>query len=270
MASFSSDHKQNSSFILLPSEIRIQIYECLITLRNSRIDIGPVELHHHMRHRESRKYPPRRRLRTITDRVRGISGEVTNCWTPKWGKDMLDLRIMIVSQQIHEETCKLLYSDNLFSKRPLTSTKDFDRCEWRAACEYLSQNTSLERLHLCVYSVRSRFSAYESSVGISQANVYEENNRIRHFTQHPELEWARQLTRIKGLKEVQVEASIEQCYPPRSGVMEFFLRFSPMIEGEFALWLKAYMTDRFKLCRSHLGSGDRGAKIEGLENLSEQ
>lgn len=35
-------------------------------------------------------------------------------------------------------------------KRSLPYTKDFDRCEWRNACAFISQNLRLVRFDLCV------------------------------------------------------------------------------------------------------------------------
>ena len=279
-----SDHQAFSPLLRLPSEIRIQIYECLIPLRNSRLNISPIELDPVLEQSDSCKpCPHRRRFRLLTDRVRGTSGPATYCWRPVPGQEVLDLHVMGVNRQIHEETCEMLYSNNLFyfgeniecivpflldltdagraslkriamTKRSLTNTKDFDRCEWGAACEYLSQNMSIECLDLYVYGVKSRISVNASCTTTSQNSDYvcRHCNCVRDFEAHDELEWARQLRSIKGLKKLQVKANIEECYPPRSGVMDFFLKFSPRIEGDFALWLRTCMTfrptDVIKIC----------------------
>lgn len=56
------------------------------------------------------------------------------------------------------------------------------------------------------------------------------------------MEWARQVTAIKGLEVLNVKAHLEHCPSPmNSRAMAFFVDFSASIEGGFADWLRGKM-----------------------------
>ena len=56
------------------------------------------------------------------------------------------------------------------------------------------------------------------------------------------MEWARQVSAIKGLEALNVKANLEHCPPPtNSRAMAFFIDFSASIEGGFADWLRGSM-----------------------------
>lgn len=122
-------------------------------------------------------------------------------------------------------------------KRSLLNTRSFDRCEWAAACEYISQHLSLERLDLDVIGTSTRegiASHYGGLAGLPEVSprVLESNELF---------EWARQLASIKGLKEANVRAIYDNSYSVPSGVMELVAAFSPVIETDFARWLRDHM-----------------------------
>ena len=55
------------------------------------------------------------------------------------------------------------------------------------------------------------------------------------------MEWARQLSQIKGLGVLNVKAIMENCPPPQSSMMVFFVNFSASIERGFREYMTSVM-----------------------------
>ena len=55
------------------------------------------------------------------------------------------------------------------------------------------------------------------------------------------MEWARQLSEIQGLGTLNVRAIMENCPPPQSSMMMFFVNFSASIERGFREYMNSVM-----------------------------
>lgn len=253
-------------FLCLPSEIRLQIYKLLLSNHDDktlRIRTEEPSIY------ERRKHEKRQRcsFRFIADRMRSRSAQSTYTLQKAPGQS-LHPSILAANHQIHAEASNVLYSEHTFefckdiesilpflqdltpvalasikrinmTKRALPYTKDFDRCEWESACEFISQNMSLTRLDLGVLggtpSLAGQLAArWESKDTFSQSD-------FGIISKLGEMEWAIQVGAIKGLKELNVRAVLEHCPIPCSDAMAFFVNFSASIEKGFAEWLKGIM-----------------------------
>ena len=138
-----------------------------------------------------------------------------------------------------------------FTKRSLSNLKRFDECEWRIMCEYVSRHLQLERIDLEVLGLQDPGRSFagdsnddvEPSVSVlrgalGRARPIQQRFTPQVFEGNDRFEWARQLACVKGLREVNVRATMENCFSPGSEVMKFFLAFSPVIETDFARWLR--------------------------------
>lgn len=77
-----------------------------------------------------------------------------------------------------------------------------------------------------------------------------------------EMEWARQLAAVRGLKGVTVRAVMEHCPAPESSAMAFFVGFSRSIEGGFGEWLRGVMVKEEEGYGRAEGEGEQ-EKVEG-------
>ena len=176
--------------------------------------------------------------------------------------------IMRVNSQIHRECCETLYGRHVFefgdqiecivpflqdltdvgraslkrisiTKRLLTSQKDFDKCEWQTACDYISRKLSLDRLYLIVRGVRARSKGQSDSRDSSSSDDFRLSTEL--FMKDERLEWARQLSTVKILKNLHVSAELDEMYLPKTEFMDFYAGFSKVIETDFADHLKSVM-----------------------------
>lgn len=266
-----SDH---SPFLRLPYEIRFSIYQQLLFSNEQAhkvsngyafcIQVGDVS-----------SYPFRTQFRFLNNRILGTSESRTYVSRPAPEVDYLaelDSRswtsIMRVNSKINRECCETLYGRHVFesgdqiecivpflqdltdvgraslkrisiTKRLLTSQKDFDKCEWDIACNYIAQNLSLDHLYLVVRGVRARSTGQSGSRDSSGGDDFRLN--LESLMQDEKLEWARQFSAAKGLKDLHVSAELDEMYLPKSEFMDFYARFSNVIETEFADHLKSIM-----------------------------
>lgn len=58
---------------------------------------------------------------------------------------------------------------------------------------------------------------------------------------HEEMEWAKQVSAVKGLRTLNVKEVMEHCPIPTSEAMQFFIKFSASIETGFAEYMKDLM-----------------------------
>ncbi|KAF2191062.1 hypothetical protein K469DRAFT_622386, partial [Zopfia rhizophila CBS 207.26] len=187
--------------------------------------------------------------------------------------------LLLLNHQIHAEASKALYGTYTFNfstsiealvpflsdltppalnslrslsltKKPLPYTKEFDKAEWTAACDFLSAATSnaslsLRSLHLNIVAGRPGDEGWNNVVPI-QKHDFEVLRRARkewNADSGFDLEWVEQLMQIKGLKEVGVRAIVEHCPRPRSEMMAFWVAFSKSVEGGFAEWVRGVMVE---------------------------
>ncbi|KAK4691286.1 hypothetical protein P7C71_g5677, partial [Lecanoromycetidae sp. Uapishka_2] len=165
-------------FLKVPAEIRLQIYKLLLSDHDDKtlyIRTEDPSVY------AKRKGEERRRckFRYISDRMRNRSSESTYCRKKEHEKE-IHASILGVNRQIHDEAAHVLFSEHVFdfgmdiesilpflqdltpaaldpikhlsiTKRSLPYTKDFDRCEWRNACSFISKKLKLAQLDLVVY-----------------------------------------------------------------------------------------------------------------------
>lgn len=172
-----------SPFLRVPTEIRLAIYKLLLANHeNKTLCIRTLDhTIYGIRKGSQRK---RRKYRSIADRMRSGTSESTYCLegTPF---HEIHTAILTVNHQVHAEAAYVLYHEHLFDfctdiesivpfledltpialssikgirlvKRSLPYIKDFDRCEWRNACDSIAESTrsgkmQLQRLDLGVY-----------------------------------------------------------------------------------------------------------------------
>lgn len=216
--------------------------------------------------------------------------------------------ILGTCRQVHAEAAGLLYSSYAFDfdthveaivpflsaltpaarariarlalvKRALPYVKEFDRAEWRAACEYTAAHLNVAGLSLALgvvagkppagwadspaltvehfrlvqpRSVGSRpasgaatpTSPSSSSSGDDEGKVL--NGEMLYglglkAIAGVDFEWVEQLLWLRGVRDVHVRAIVEHCPPPVSETMAFWVSFSKSVEGSFREWMRGVM-----------------------------
>ena len=249
------------TFLSLPAEIRLDIYELLLVNHENEVMSIRTEEPSVF---EAKKLLKRRRTtyRIMSGRFRACSIETTYNLI---GQSGIYPSILGVNKQIHREASHVLYSSHVFdfgknvesvipffrdltpstlmsvkrvniTQRALPYIKEFDRCEWRAVCKFISENLELTQLGLGILG------------GIPgaqwEAQDLYEKTAFEHITKFEGMEWVRQVATIKGLRNLEVKAHIEHCPPPQSNSMAFFVNFSASIEKGFADYLRELMVIR--------------------------
>ena len=208
-----------------------------------------------------RKHEGRRRshYRIMSDRFRARSIETTYCLAHNPG---IYPSILGVNKMVHDEASHVLYSAHTFDfeldiealipflsdltpsarssikrvnivKRALPYIKEFDRCEWRNVCSFISNSMELVQLGLGILGGKPapQWEAKET---------YEESD-FKLISRFESMEWMRQVAEIRGLQDVDVKAHLQHCPPPCSNAMAFFVNFSASIEQGFAAFLRSQM-----------------------------
>jgi hypothetical protein len=246
------------TFLTLPSEIRLQIYDLLVVNPKSKILSIRTEENSVF---EAKKNLDRRRsiYRISSGRFRACSMETTySLDTPS----EIYPSILGVNKQIHREASYILYSSHIFDfgsniecvipffeditptarasvrrvnivQRALPYIKEFDKLEWGCVCRYISNNLELTELGLGVLGGKP-------AAQWQPEDLYEKS-AFQYITKFEGMEWVRQLATIKGLRSLDVKAHMEHCPPPQSNAMTFFVNFSASIERGFAEYLKELM-----------------------------
>ena len=201
----------------------------------------------------------RSQYRIMSDRFRARSVETTYYLAVNPG---IFPSILGVNRMIHHEASHVLYSAHTFDfdldieavipflsdltpsarssinrinivKRALPYIKDFDRCEWRNVCAFISKNMELVQLGLGILGGKPA-TQWEAN------ETYDESD-FKLISGFEGMEWVRQVAEIKGLQDVDVKAHLQHCPPPCSNAMAFFVNFSASIEQGFAAFLKSQM-----------------------------
>ena len=256
-------------FLRVPAEIRLIVYKLLLS------DHKDMTLR--IRTEEQSTYEQRKRLvrrrskfRYIVDRMRSRSAESTYCLDKSPGD--IHPSILGVNQQIHLEASHVLYSEHTFDfgtdiesilpflhdlsptalssikrmtivKRSLPYTKEFDRCEWRSACAFISQNLRLVQLDLYVEGGTPSL-ANKPALDWKQNKTYSKADfalMARLDNMDEDMEWMKHVSAIKDLQILNVKALLQNCPIPGSKAMAFFVNFSASIEMGFAEYLRSLM-----------------------------
>lgn len=262
-----------ASLLNVPAEIRIIIYKLLLSdHKDKALRIRTEEPSiYERRKREIRR---RSKFRYIVDRMRSRSAESTYCLDRSPGD--IHSSILGVNQQIHAEASHILYSEHTFDfgtdiesilpflqdltpaalssmkrmsivKRSLPYTKDFDRCEWRNACAFVSQKLRLVQLDLYVEGGTPSL-ANKPALYWKQKSTYSKADFAliaRLDDMDEDMEWMKHVVAIKDLQILNVRALLRHCPIPGSKAMAFFVNFSASIEIGFAEYLRSLMVAQF-------------------------
>lgn len=254
-----ADHPTPTApFLRVPAEIRLMIYKLLLTDHDTEIlSIRNDDLLTYERRKHEGRC--RSRYRIMSDRFRARSMETTYSLAFNPG---ISPSILGVNRVIHDEASYILYSAHTFDfeldveavvpflsdltplarssikrinivKRALPYIKDFDRCEWRNVCAFISKHMELVQLGLGILGGKPA-KQWEAT------DTYEESD-FNLISEIEGMEWMRQVAEIKGLREVNVKAHLQHCPPPCSNAMTFFVNFSASIEQGFAAFMKSQM-----------------------------
>lgn len=242
-----------------PSEIRLMIYEILFDNKGFKtLEIRNAEPNFYNKNRHSRH---RTTYRVIGRDLRRQSQPTTYRLL---GEAEFHVSIMCVNQKIHEEATHLLYNSHSFSfgrdieaivpffsdltkpTRPLIHeiclikqgfvySRDYDRCEWSNACEFLRDNMRLDNIKLVVEGGRPSL----GWAGLPQ--YFSADFRTLASVRYEALEWVWELIAIKGVRKLEISSEIHHCPPSHSSGMAFFAAFSASIECGFADFLQHEM-----------------------------
>jgi len=201
--------------------------------------------------------------------------------------------LLPLNRQIHVEASKVLYSTYCFSfhtsieaavpflndltpparshvrhlsftKKALAYTKEFDRAEWSALCEYIASHHQAARdpnpdvpeaLGFTLRSLHLNVIAGKPDVGwddikpITAADYTTMTRMSKEWGGGSsfggvDLEWAEQLMEITGLKKLSVKALVEHCPRAVSEKLAFWVAFSKSVEeGGFGEWVRGVMVE---------------------------
>ncbi|TKA61104.1 hypothetical protein B0A49_09618 [Cryomyces minteri] len=213
---------------------------------------------------ETQSFPRLRSAYTIRDRFRGFCSATTYNLTSNPG---IHAAILSVNRQIHDEAAEMLYGAYQFDfdthieaiapflndltafsrscikrvslvKRALPYDKDFDRCEWRSVCQYLSNpaENHIAPTHLSLGVVAGK----PGPDGWDDVRSFT-SEEFRWIAELDTMEWIKVLMAVKSLKSLDVRACVEHCPPPMSNAMAEYVAFSASIDGGFAEYIKAEM-----------------------------
>lgn len=248
-----------SSFVSLPVELRLAVYELLLVSHGERVlcirnedSLTYSLLQNHRNRRRSSFW-----IMADSNRTSGLKTSYILTANPG-----IFPAILATNQQIYGEASHLLYSSHVFDfdqdiecivpflgdLMPLTRTSvksinltqmalphviEFDRYEWRNACDFISRHLKLEHLGLGV-------------VGGKPAHQWESWDTFAKsdfpvITKFDSMEWVEQVAAIKGLQSLTIKAHMKHWKPPQSNAMTFFVNFSASIDKGFAEYLKDRM-----------------------------
>jgi hypothetical protein len=249
---------EQSPFMRIPGEVRLMIYSLLLDDHSQKI--------FEIRNEDSLRYKARGPHKRTVYRVMArdlVRASKTTTYTLITKADM-HTSIMAVNRKIHQETSHILYGNRTFSfgrdieaivpffsdmtksnrsmireisliKQGSVYCRDYDRCEWKAVCEFLKDHMHMESLKLVVEGGRPSM----GWVAIPEYTVAD--FKTLSTVRYEALEWVWELLSIKGLRKLDVSAEMHHCPPSHSSAMSFFAAFSSSIETGFAQFLRSEM-----------------------------
>ncbi|TVY37092.1 hypothetical protein LSUB1_G005895 [Lachnellula subtilissima] len=249
---------EQSPLMLIPSEIRLAIYQLLLNDNGHKtLEIRNEDPESYKRHDIPSRTSYRIIGRDLTRRSQSTTYHLTT-------DTEMHTSIMGVNRKIYEETSYLLYGSHTFSfgrdieamvpffsdmtkqTRPLLHeialvkqgsvyTRDYDRCEWRNLCEFLSNDMRIGSLRLVVEGGRPSL-GWDNLPQYTMADF----KTLAHV-KYESLNWVWELLSIKGIQSLDVSSEIHHCPPSHSSAMELFAAFSASIEKGFADFLRSEM-----------------------------
>lgn len=251
-------------FLTLPPEIRLIIYDYLLTddqigRKNKKFWVSTEnykkEEHGPLSHST---------YRIIADRFRARSTESTYRVR---SRPNIHPSILGVSRQIHAEAAPILYSQHTFdfgsdiesmvpffrdrtptslasiksiamTKSSPAYLKDFDRCEWRSMCQFVSENMQLHELHLHFVCGRPIETLLDNLI----IEHYSKTDIAFMTTKNKTdgAEWIAELASITNLRKFVLTARFVVSPYPTSQAMHFWINLSASVETG----LTEYLTER--------------------------
>lgn len=179
----------------------------------------------------------------------------------------IDVAILSVNRQIHNEAAHLFYSHYTFDfdthieacvpflmdlspfsrscvsrisvvKRALPYDKDFDRCEWASMCDCISSHLELARLDLGIVGGLPKPDGWNTVRPIGKEQY---DGIVQYNPDGIMMQWVDDLVKIRKIDGLRVRACVEHCPPPTSSAMAFFVAFSASIESGFSEYLMEKM-----------------------------
>lgn len=242
-------------FMRIPGEIRLMIYDLLFDDRNQQVL--------QIRNEDPDVYKTRLPHRRTTYRTLGrdLLRQSKSTTYHLINHVEIHTSIMAVNRQIYNESSHMLYSNRAFdfdrdieaivpffsdltkhtrtlihevslTKQGSVYSRDYDRCEWSAVCEFLRENMQLRSMKLTVEGGRP-------SLGWDGLPEYTVSDfKTLESVGYEPLEWVWQLLSVKGLQNVEIDSEINHCPPSHSSAMAFFAAFSASIETGFADYIR--------------------------------
>jgi hypothetical protein len=249
---------EQSPFLRIPSEIRLMIYGLLFNDHGQKV----FEIRNDDPEAYKRRNPHQRTGYRILGRDLNRQSRPTTYRLIT--ETEIHPSIMGANRKIYQETTHLLYANRCFSfgrdieaivpffsdltkhtrslvheisllKQGSVYSREHDRCEWSAVCEFLRENMQLGSLKLVVEGGRPSL-GWDGLPEYSAADFKTLSN-----VKYEPLEWVWELLSIKGIRNVIVSSEIHHCPPSHSSAMAFFAAFSASIETAFAEFLRAEM-----------------------------
>ncbi|KAI0841061.1 hypothetical protein F5Y06DRAFT_212653 [Hypoxylon sp. FL0890] len=129
---------------------------------------------------------------------------------------------------------KLIREISLYKRGPVPPY-DYDRGEWRHVCRFLQEHGSIRKLRLTLQGGRPS-GAWEGPEEFTASDL-----KLLFDIKHESLDWIADLTRIKGIEELEVLPDIQYCPPPSSTNMIIFAALSASIERGLTEFLRTQL-----------------------------
>lgn len=248
-----------ASFLSIPSELRLQIYNLLL----DGDDVSPFNIRSEDPDRYKRRPTPPKRSQYYVSAT-GLQRQIRATTYFLDADTELSPNILAVSRKLNLEASAVLYRRRQFhfgadieaiepflddigslnrsliqkfalTKVPSVYTRDFDRSVWSNACKAIADNMSLLHFDLRIIGGQPP-SNWQGDMKEYSASDF---RALLSVGFHP-LEWVEALRLVKTVN-LKVIPVIENCPVPRSSALVFFAAFSASIEKGFTDYLKSEM-----------------------------
>lgn len=243
----------------LPVEIRLLIYDYLFDDGGHKI----LHIRNVSRFRQTDRGSEKQRRSTYQVMERSfhhICFETTYCLDGSNAR--FDTAIMSVNRQVYHETSHLLYGEHAFDfgadleavvpfledrlpqtralireisvqKRPVHADES-GKYDWAKMCRYLGGMDTLCRLRLVVEGGRPA-AEWDGPRELSPSDL-----RLLWLVKHHSMEWATNLAEAaRGVREVEIVASVGYLAPPKTTAMLLYAAFSASITTSLVEFLRS-------------------------------
>lgn len=133
-------------------------------------------------------------------------------------------------------TRSLLSTISVYKRGPLPSVgHTSDKHEWSYMCRFLSRSNTIRKLRLIVESGRPE-KPWEGVQELSESNI-----RLLSLIDHESLAWAAELAQVKGLADLEIVPDVKYLPVPQSPAMAVYAALSASIEKGLTEFLRLEM-----------------------------